>query len=326
MFRLSRPAIVLVFALFLVAAMPTGFLQAQQLNVSVAPPAVPVLQLHTYGNNWLRYHNRGESNAPKLAIDGVSRFPFRFVISVFPLGLAEMEGAAAFGTLYEKYDLEYDETRIDGYCDSAKLSPKSTDVFCAPGPCELSDQYVFLVLYHPENKAIVALTTTIDNFDGVAAHNSSCPVAQAVSEASGKAQVNGEVQVNGEAQADGDAAGHSQTQGCGPYAPGQWIKQADYAASDLNLPIVLHEFAREIISDYQCIAPDDGAAPYLLAYTIDSPPPKQSASEKKPPCSCQSTYSGQPFRHASTYKIDGIVYCDCCYGDGRVGYVYQIGE
>lgn len=345
MFRLSRSATAYFFALFLMAAMPAGSALAHQLTpvgcmlsrcltpvdhaptkqfqVQTESPTVPVLQFRTYGDNWLRFYNAGENNALKLAVDGISQFRFRFVRSNFPLGLAELEGAAIEG-LSEKYDLEYDETRIDGYCGSTFLYPKSTDVLCVPGPCDMPEGYVFLVMYHPDNNAIVALTTIVNNIAG-GARIGSCSGAQAVSEDIDNAKFNG-IEHPG-----WRAARENQTHGCGPYSAGQWIKQADYAASGLSLPIVPHELAGHVITDYQCIMPDDGGAPYLRAYTIfTSPPSKKQESRKsnrkgaplQANCSCQASYQGQPLLTGRIVTDSVVHFCDCCYGDGSVGYAY----
>ncbi len=255
-----RCLLLLFICLFLlVMSLSVGLSLAQQMNAPAQLSAVPVLQLLTYDDNWLRYDNETEDADPKLAVDGHSLFPFSYVVSVFPQDVAKLESAAATGELFARYDLEYDAKQIVGYCDSDKLGSKSTDVICAPGPCDMPAGYVFLALYHPETLSLVSLTTTIDNVDGVASRASACPIPQISSEAGGEAQQGG-----------------SQSQGCGPYVPGQWIKPADYAASGLNLPIVRHELAGNVLSDYECIVPGDGRASYLLAYTIAPPPPSVS--------------------------------------------------
>lgn len=355
LFRPSQHALALVFALFLMALMPVGPLLAQQLRALGMPPPVPVLQLHTYADNWLRYGNIDENDAPKLAVEDRSQFPFRYALSVFPLGLDEWEDPATTLRLFEQYNLEYNESPIDGYCYSEKLSSKSTDVICVPGPCDMPDGYVFLALYHPDNSALLALTTTIDNADGVAARASTCPVEQveqAASETDSNAGVNGESplnvevqadsneRVNGEAQASDNPQDKNQAQSCGPYAAGQWINEDDYAASGLDLPIVMDALASQI-TDYQCVVPDDGESPYLLGYSILPPQslaqaPSSQESSKKPssskkptspkqsPCECLPEFEGLLLRDARKYEASGKFYCDCCYGDGRKGYIYQI--
>lgn len=211
--------------------------------------------------------------------------------------------------LINEHKLAYDEDLIAGYCDTEELREISEDVFCIPGVHDMPQGFIFLALYHPETFEIVALTSYIYNRDGAA-----------------RALV-GSRQLAFQA-----APGEMTAEGCGPYGAGQWIKATDYAASGLNLPVVQDELVSQI-TDYQCIVPADDAAPYLRAYTIPPPPPQQRRSlnsggtraSQQRSCNCQSNYEGKPLLAGRI--VQGLVsrYCDCCYGDGSVGYVYVIG-
>lgn len=322
--------IVLIFTLFPVALTPVGFLLAQDIKVPILSPAVPILQLHTYANNWLRYGNPGKNGAPKLAVEDLSLFPFRYELSPLPLGLDEWQDAETINGLFDKYNynLEYDQTRIDGYCDSAILSPISTEIMCVPGPCDMPDGYVYLALYHPDTAALVALTTTIFNAGG-AARTSACSVPQAVPEAGGESPVNGggtqvnsESPVNGEAQTVGGAEGNSQAQGCGPYVPGQWIKGADYAASGLDLPIVMDALASQI-TDYECVALE-GEEPYLLAYSLNHYTDRSDNPGRENQENDRTTPDREGGDKADQWN-DGL-WCLHCAGKDRAGYFFQSAE
>lgn len=273
-FEVARRAqLAIVLVTLLVGAQFAGLSLAQQLNTQAISPAAPVLKHLTYDSDWLRYDNLDAQGNPKLAIADVTRFDFRFLVSVFPLRLAELEEPAGIATLGQKVDLAYDQSKVAGYCDSKKLSESSSDIICVPGPCSMPEGYVLLALYHPDTKALVAVTTTIDNFEGVASRKSACSAVYASvgSGSVGSSASHSEARID--AQAGQPAVSQvDQPKGCGPYMPGQWIKPDEYAASGLNLAIVMHDLANQV-TDYTCVVPDDGTGPYLLAYTVVPPPP-----------------------------------------------------
>jgi len=225
-----RLVLLIRFLALMTIAVPTGISSARELDET---QTIPILQFRTYNSGWLRFYNHDEDGDLKLAADISRILPFQLVVSPIPLGRTELGNAGTIATLIAQRRLFTKLKRIDGQCDIEKLHEKGTDLLCVPGSSILPIGYVLLALYHPEGHEIVALTTTIDNSTGRA----------------------------------NPADSQTEAAGCGPYVPGQWIKEADYVSSGLDLPIN-REHVGHLVTDYQCIAPENGARPYLQAYRV----------------------------------------------------------
>lgn len=250
-----RLPIISILLLTLAAALAGGLSLSQEQDAQDDAPAVAILEFSTYDCKWLRYKNWNALVARKLAIEDHSLFPFRHLVSENRPKLADLEAADSLAEQLAQYgDIDesavvYDEERLGGDCDTEKLSGDYADLFCVPGTSEMPDGQVSLVLYHPESFEIVALTTAIDNTVGGATY-AGCwrpptaeptPVVEAASE------------------------------GCGPYAPGQWVTAEEYEASGLNLPVSTENTQFPILH-YTCMAPES-APSYLQAHPLIQPEP-----------------------------------------------------
>ena len=233
-------------------ALPGGMHLAQEQDEQAPPPALTVLEFRTYDSGWLRYRNSDEAGEPKLAIENVTEFPFRHVISETLLELDDLQNAETLAEQIEAIGeiddglLVYDEEEVDGICDTEKLSG-STDTLCVPGTSAMPDGLVFLALFHPETFELIALTTSIDNR---ALGATQADYSQATE------------QPTTQQPADPPVVENAPT-GCGPYQVGQWILASEYDASGLNLTV--REAGNCPVASYNCYQPDEGA-PYLQAH------------------------------------------------------------
>ena len=271
--------IISIILLLLVAALAGGMSLSQEQDAEDAQnaedaqdeeQAVPILEFRTYDCKWLRYKNYNPVGGRKLAIEGLSEFPYRYVISENRLALADLEAADTLAEQLAQYGVTdesaqaYDEERLDGACDAERLGGNYPDVFCVPGTGVMPDGRVSLALYHPETFEIVALTTSIDNRGG-GATDAGCwspPTPEPAPQ-----------------PASTEQAPQDPSPGCGPYAPGQWISAEDYDASGLNLPIST-EKTQFPITVYVCEAPQ-GAPSYLQAHPLIKPTPRATPVEKR---------------------------------------------
>lgn len=226
---------------------------AEAIAADVTPtPVVPVaepvigLELGTYERGWTRFLNSGPDGELFLEVDGVTRFPWIPVNNGHTaIEVEDFEDADFAANLVIERQLIHDEELVAGVCDTEILKQYfTTDILCTPGPGIMQPALIFLVLFHPETYEAVAVTTTIDNRGGGAAQlrqptSTPAPAAEPVSDAERR---------------------------CGPFAPGQWIKPADYAASGVTLPVNTSGVFGDI-TDYQCMVPETGS-PYLQAYSI----------------------------------------------------------
>ena len=239
--------------LFLVAiilssfALPVEVSRARELE---GAQPIAALQFRSFDSGWLRYYNLDMDGDRKLVNDSGEMLSFRRVLSTIPLGITELEDANTIKRLIYQHALLFDMERIDGHCDTEKLIHKNEDILCVPGSSALPIGYIFLVLYHPQTQQIDALTTTIDNSTGRANPAAMRDSAQAE-----------------EFAAESQPAMAASVGACGSYVPGQWITAADYAASGLNLPTNTEDVGNPK-TDYRCILPEDGATPYLQAYSL----------------------------------------------------------
>lgn len=267
--------IIAILLLLLVAALAGGMSLSQEEDAEDAQDeaqAVPILEFGTYDCKWLRYINYYPNGGRKIAIEGLSEFPYRYVVSEDRPALHDLEAADTLAEQLAQYGvtdesaLAYDEERLDGACDTERLGGYYPDVFCVPGTSVMPDGRVSLALYHPENFEIVALTTSIDNRSG-GATDAGCwrpPTPEPAPQP----------QPASTAQAPQDAS-----PGCGPYAPGQWISAEDYDASGLNLPISTEKTQFPIIV-YVCEVPQ-GAPSYLQAHPLIQPTPTATPVEQR---------------------------------------------
>lgn len=240
---MSANRILRLFILATFTALSAVALLAQETTTEQDAPAgeITALEFRSYELGWARYRNLDSAGEPKLAADPGATFPFiRVNNGHIRLRISDLQSPDAIAALIAKHNIAYDEDRIAGRCDPNKLAPHSSDIFCVPGTSGMEAGQIFLVLFDPETHEIAALTSTIDNKAGGAQRPTPMPAPVATPE----------VQTP---QARGD--------GCGPYAPGQWIpiEQHDPA---LNIPI---SGAHAGTTTYVCEVPADGS-PYLKAH------------------------------------------------------------
>ena len=233
-----------ILALIILAALTTlsAFGQAQETATEqeASDSEIAALQFRSYELGWARYRNVDSAGNPKLAADPGATFPFIRVNNGYTrLRMSDLESADAIAALIARHEIAYDEDAIAGHCDPNKLAPHSSDIFCVPGTSGMEAGQIFLVLFDPETHEIAALTTTIDNKAGGAQRPT--PVPAATPEA--------------------PQAAISNTNGCGPYAPGQWIPVEQHDPA-LDIPI---SGAHAGTTVYLCQVPVAGT-PYLQAH------------------------------------------------------------
>ena len=202
-----------------------------------------ILEFRTYELAWARYRNVDAAGNPKLAADAGTTFPFIRVNNGYQrIRMSDLESADAIADLIAFHEIAYDEAAIAGACDPNKLAPGSSDIFCVPGTSGMEHGQIFLALFDAETGALLAVTTTIDNKAGGAQRESWAPTPEPAPAATP------------------EPAG---TQGCGPYAPGQWIDAKDLDAS-LGLRIV---GGGAHVTAYVCMMPAEGGA-YLQGHPL----------------------------------------------------------
>ena len=225
--------------------------EAAQAQMALAESIV-ALEFNTYDTNWARYRNYRHGMFPLLDVEGINEFPFQALSLTASVKLHDLTRAEFVARLITEIDMDYDEERIHGTCDTARLAGYG-DVLCVPGTSVMEAGHVVTVIYHPESLAIVAMTTSVDNTDSIATRadewRDKFPAqAAAAQEPAAAAPA---------AMADN---------GCGPWAGGQWITVAEYQASGVTLPIVEGVVIGQP-TDYQCMISPDGMV-YLEAYTV----------------------------------------------------------
>ncbi len=224
---------------------------------------LPVLQFRSLDGAWLRYFHPGDALASQLEADTDGILLFRRVVSDYPLGEAELGNPQFVAWLVYTYGLSFDATLTHGECDTEKLMPKSSDILCMPGGVALPLGYVYLTLYHPRTYQIVALTTTIDNSIGGATFG----IAGWVNPNPAGGSPNPDANITDSPSNNQQPASGNAADACGSYVAGQWITAADYAASELNLPVNRQDVGNPV-TDYACVVPEDGGLPYLEAYSF----------------------------------------------------------
>ena len=208
-----------------------ALLAGPALSQTAPDPAGPaILPFHTYHAKWLRYINARDGE-PILAVEGVTEFPYRFIVSGSRLEVEDFADADTLESLLEA--AAYDADAIAGNCKTDKLPDALPDVFCAPGTSGMPWGQVVLALYHPQSHELVALTASIDNKAGGATKADWTPTPAPASE--------------------------STAIGCGDYVAGQWIKASDFVNS-ANLPV---RGTTGATTDYQCVVDI-----YFQAYSI----------------------------------------------------------
>ena len=220
------------------------------------PESIVVLELGSYETGWLRFYNSGPDGIRYLEIEGETELPFRAFVVPDLLRLEDMRDPAFLRALIIVGGMEYDADEMQGVCDTHRLAQyRTTDIYCEPGSSIMEPGLVIVVLYHPQTRAILALTTAIDNRGGVATNAddwvvlpAATPTPESVAPQSGS---------------------------CGPYAHGQWISADDYRKSGLTLPINEDDLVG-IANVYQCVA--SGQAQGYLRALRDwgLEPPKES--------------------------------------------------
>ena len=210
------------------------------------PADLPVLDFVSYDLNWTRYKNVDEAGQPKLAIEGVTQFPFRWIRTDVLLEPDDFD-ADTIQALGQRYDMAYDASRVVGICDTAKLPGAIPDTLCSPGTTSMPLGKVIAALYHPETFEIVAIASGIYNVDGAAVHYGVEPPEPPPT--------------------------------CGPYQKDEWIKAQVHHDSRLDLPVKGDNVGNPI-TDYRCVAPETGAS-YLQAYSIISAGEPVSGKSKR---------------------------------------------
>ena len=217
--------------------------QAQDTATENDAPAseIAALEFRSYELGWARYRNIDAAGNPKLAADPGATFPFMRVNNGYTrLRLRDLEAPDAIADLIAQHEIAYDEAAIAGHCDPNKLAPASSDIFCVPGTSGMEAGQILLVLFHSDTHEIAALTSTIDNKAGGAQRPTPMPAPVATPE---------------------PETPQTKTDGCGPYAPGQWIP-IDQHDPALGIPI---SGAHAGTTTYVCEVPAAGS-PYLQAH------------------------------------------------------------
>ena len=206
------------------------------------PPEIPTLPFRSYDSAWTRWHNIDESDNPILHHEETSQFPFIWVKNASAIQINDFQDADFLAAFFETHELAYDEDAANGQCDSEKLAKyHSSDLFCAPGAELMPHGHILLALFHPESGELAALTSTIDNNSG------------------GAAQLSAETP-----EPSPEPAASPMPERCGPYADQEWTSaDTDIAAHGLEI-----RGAHAGTTDYKCVVPADGGAPYFQAYTI----------------------------------------------------------
>lgn len=236
----NRILALLVLATLIPLAL-TAYAQETATEDDAAASEIAALQFRSYELGWARYRNVDAAGNPKLAADPGATFPFILVNNGhIRLRMRDLESADAIAALIARHEIAYDEDRIAGHCDLNKLAPASSDIFCVPGTRGMEARQIFLVLFHPETHEIAALTTTIDYKAGGAQRPTPMPAPAATPE---------------------PEAPQSSSDGCGPYAPGQWIPVEQHDPA-LGIPII-GAYAGTTV--YLCQVPAAGS-PYLQAH------------------------------------------------------------
>ena len=196
-------------------------------------PELAFLDFHTYELTWARYKNEAADGARLIGNGEETIFQYaRFNNGNKSLRLADLQDAYTLADLLENHDFTYDADAIDGDCDAEKLAAFSSDIFCAPGTEGMPHGNIFLAIYDADG-ALIGLTSSIDNKAGGAERETWKPATAAANE----------------------------TEGCGPYNPGQWVDAATHRAAGLELQI---EDDHPGATAYQCVVEAGGA--YMKAY------------------------------------------------------------
>lgn len=217
----------------------------EAMDDPVAGVDVVGLELGTYHLDWIRFFNSDADGVLILQVEDVTRFPWMQVnngdVAITVEDLADPDFIAG---LIESAEIVYDEELLAGECDAAiLLGYRSTDLYCTPGTSVLERGNIYLAIFHPETRELVALTTTIDNTVGGAQVTPQPPAPSAA-----------------------PTPVSERERSCGPFAAGQWITPTEYENAGVILPINL-DGVWGAITDYQCMVPED-APSYLQAYSI----------------------------------------------------------
>ena len=207
---------------------------AETDSTAEAHPELAFLDFHTYELTWARYKNEAADGARLIGNGEQTIFQYaRFNNGNKSLRLADLQDAETLADLLENHDFTYDADAINGDCDAEKLAAFSSDIFCAPGTEGMPHGNIFLALYDADG-GLIALSASIDNKAGGAERETWQPAAKAEA---------------------------SETDGCGPYNPGQWVDAAEHRAAGLELPI---QDDHPGATAYQCVV--EAGAAYLKAY------------------------------------------------------------
>lgn len=94
----GRP-LLLVGLMMLAAALPGAISLAWQADNPVRMPTLALLQFGTYDSGWLRYRNVDENGERKLELEGLTQFPFRYVVSKMPNHLVRLKALDRYKTI-----------------------------------------------------------------------------------------------------------------------------------------------------------------------------------------------------------------------------------
>ena len=131
-------------------------------------PAFAALEFHTYSSDWIRYKNIDEGGNVKVGSEGMTSFPYIYLVSESPVVLNDLDNGETLQGLVGEYDLLSNVENADGLCDTTTLTGLSTDLFCRLGS-EAPQEHFYLVIYSSETLEALAVTTTINNLNNAVA-------------------------------------------------------------------------------------------------------------------------------------------------------------
>ena len=107
--------------------------EVQATPEQASGPGLAALEFHTYSSDWIRYKNIDEGGNVKLGSEGMTSFPFIYLVSDSPIVLNDLDNGETLEGLVGEYDLLSNVENADGLCDTTTLTGLSTDLFCRLG-------------------------------------------------------------------------------------------------------------------------------------------------------------------------------------------------
>ena len=142
--------------------------EVQSTPEQASGPGLAALEFHTYSSDWIRYKNIDEGGNVKVGSEGMTSFPYIYLVSDSPIVLSDLDNGETLEGLVGEYDLLSTVENADGLCDTTTLTGLSTDLFCRLGS-EAPQEHFYLVIYSSETLEAIAVTTTINNLNNAVA-------------------------------------------------------------------------------------------------------------------------------------------------------------